>query len=212
VIGRHLFPEYVIDQMQRALTQDSISEPNSKLAGAIYRRNVQAETNQAVARLRMVHSEELKAVYILSSEPVNFVVDRKVSWADLLSGGSRATKLFEKYGVVPLSANKLHDLEPELFKSRKVAERWIDNKYPVGTEDGDFRVQGARGRATRYIVGPNTDSPANAVQRMYAMPLVAFTGSEFCLFLDGNLHRAVNDNTIPSSLLNSSVFIGKKFN
>jgi hypothetical protein len=158
----------------------------------------------------MVHATEKKNVYLLSSEPVPFIVDEKLSWADFLAGGSRATKMFKKYGVIPLSAKKLRALEPELFRSNKEAEKWVENNYSVGTEDGSFRVLGAKGKAIRYVCPPETESPSTAIQAVYEERLVSFKGSETCLFFDEVLYRSANSNYVPDFLHDSSIFIGKK--
>lgn len=157
----------------------------------------------------MAHASEPKTVYILSDEPVSFIVDHRLSWDDLRSGGSREMKFFERYNVIPLSGKMLIEIAPEEFKTQKSAERWIENNYPPGQENGTFTVENQRGRRTRYIAPRGSSGIAEALQALQDKPIASVKGVEHCLHFDGALHRAANDNELPE-FLRGKIYIYQK--
>ena len=59
---------------------------------AIHAQIREAETVQAIARLRLVRAKKLKLVYLLGNLPVDILVDHLVSWEELM-GSSVHTKV-----------------------------------------------------------------------------------------------------------------------
>ena len=89
----------------------------------------EAEMVQAIDRLRLIHSPRKKTVYILCSIPLGMPVDALVTWRELTGDGrlAQALEACEENGweALPLAAEKLSDLLPELWGTESAAEGWL---------------------------------------------------------------------------------------
>jgi hypothetical protein len=120
-------------------------------------------------RLRSIHSPRKKTVYILCNIPLNLPVDRLVTWRELAGDGRLATALevCEENGweALPLAAEKLSELFPELWDTEKAAERWLANN-PLNPSISTIRLwgvihlyrpSGRRGKWSKALVRRGVD-------------------------------------------------------
>jgi hypothetical protein len=89
----------------------------------------EAEILQAIDRLRLIHSERRKTVYILCNIPLDIPVDELMTWKELI-GDRRLPDALAKcdakgWDALPLAPKELARLFPELWASQKAAERWL---------------------------------------------------------------------------------------
>lgn len=94
----------------------------------------EAESQQAIDRLRLVHNTgEPKQVFLLSNLVLDVTVDKLVSWNDLLGGGSKFTVAWGQLsGVMPLNPVWLSETFPALFKTKDVAKSEIKKLWELG--------------------------------------------------------------------------------
>jgi hypothetical protein len=87
----------------------------------------EAETLQAVDRIRLVHAELPKYVFILSNVPLSIPVNHLLSWDQIIAG---TTKLTEAWycaeGVLPLGKKWLAENFPKLFPSESSAKNYLE--------------------------------------------------------------------------------------
>lgn len=184
VVGRQFIPSAAIETIGRALFWDSAmplvfgrpfrrryavgegvlnsyDEVDPRLQ-AIRVASRDAETRQALARVRLVHAREQKKVFLLSSQPVGVPVNRLIQ----LRPG-KAVTVFESLGFLPLGGEELARLAPGHFGDKRVAERWRDraDNTPEALKDTfkrggvftavtSYRRRGQRGRASSVLVDP----------------------------------------------------------
>lgn len=176
VIGRNQPPVAAIEHLMRALSANYPEEPtfvgNQKLPtqlcgyrmadgslfgvetpihpdplGQMILEQVrECETTQAIGRLRLVHCQEPKAVYLLCALPVDVGVDSLVS-LDALAGTKgrqgplgRLREALDKNGMLPLGARDLHRLNPELFPTKSSARDALKaaRKYCLEIQENGF--------------------------------------------------------------------------
>jgi hypothetical protein len=105
----------------------------------------EAEMVQAIDRLRLIHSERKKMVYILCNLPLSLSVDELVTWKQLVGDGrlAKALEVSEGNGweALPLAAKELTRLFPGLWRTRKAAEDWR-RKNPLISALSTIRVWG----------------------------------------------------------------------
>jgi len=87
----------------------------------------EAESTQAIDRLRLIHNIETKHCILLSSVPLDLTVDRLVSLSQLAKGSKieQALALAPK-GVLPINPTFLKESFPELFPSIKSANKALE--------------------------------------------------------------------------------------
>ena len=89
----------------------------------------EAEMVQAIDRLRLIHNERRKTVYILCNIPLDLPVDELVTWKQLIGDRRLIDALAEcderGWDALPLAAREMCRLFPRLWVTRKAAERWI---------------------------------------------------------------------------------------
>jgi hypothetical protein len=82
------------------------------------------ESLQAIDRIRLVHADDIKDVFILSKLPLDIEVDRLASFSDLLR--CEGTKLEQAYRRaccgLPLSVDIIIQKWPDLYPSKKACE------------------------------------------------------------------------------------------
>jgi hypothetical protein len=99
----------------------------------------EAEMLQAIDRLRLIHTERRKTVYILCSVPLDIPIDELVTWKQLTGDRRLSDALAEcderGWGALPLAAKELTCLFPDLWPTKKAAERWIAKNPPEAYKD-----------------------------------------------------------------------------
>ena len=88
---------------------------------AVHAQMREAETIQAIARLRLVRAQKPKTVMLLSSLPVDIRVDQVCKWNELMPNA--LDQLFEKDGYIPVGATGLYLLNPDAFPSQDAAKK-----------------------------------------------------------------------------------------
>lgn len=82
-----------------------------------------AELLQAIDRLRLIHNEGKKQVFVLGDMCLPLTVDRVVTWQEMAAGGSRLERAIEAHGVLPLQRTAAHELYPDIWGSPDTARR-----------------------------------------------------------------------------------------
>jgi hypothetical protein len=95
----------------------SFSDPRIE---AIHQQVREAETIQAIARLRMVHIDRPKNVFLLGNHPVEIPINRLMSWNELMP--NRAERMLIEKGNVPLSPAGWMKMRPDLAPTQHRAE------------------------------------------------------------------------------------------
>jgi hypothetical protein len=99
----------------------------------------EAEVIQAVDRLRLIHNEKRKTVYILCSIPLDIPVDELVTWKQLTGDRRLSDALAEcdekGWDALPLAAKEMSRLFPTLWTTEKAAERWLAKNSPEAYRD-----------------------------------------------------------------------------
>ncbi|SFQ22778.1 hypothetical protein SAMN04488047_1561 [Tranquillimonas alkanivorans] len=99
---------------------------------AIHAQMREAETVQAVARLRLVHAEAMKRVFLLSNLPVEIPVHRLCKFDELMPDPLELALL--KKGNVPLTPLGLRKMRPDLHPSSEAAKKALQRSV-LGRED-----------------------------------------------------------------------------
>ena len=115
------------------------------LASSCREQGREAEMIQAIDRLRLIHNEKRKTVYILCKIPLEIPVDELVTWKQLTGDRRLSDALAEcderGWDALPLAAKEMTRLFPRLWITRKAAERWIA-KNPLKAYRDIIRVGG----------------------------------------------------------------------
>ena len=94
---------------------------------------------QAIDRLRLIHNEKRKTVYILCSIPLDLPIDELVTWKQLTGDRRWSDALAEcdarGWDALPLASKELCRLFPGLWATKKAAERWIAKNPPKAYRD-----------------------------------------------------------------------------
>jgi hypothetical protein len=106
---------------------------------------VSRSTTPGDCRLRLIHTEQRKTVYILCSVPLGVPVDEPVTWKQLF-GDRRLSDALAKcdargWDALRSAPRELCRLIPCLWPSAKAAERWIA-KNPLKAHSNSIRVWG----------------------------------------------------------------------
>ena len=100
---------------------------------------------QAIDRLRLIHAERRKTVYILCNIPLDVPVDELLTWKQLIGNDRLRTAIGQcdvrGWDALPLAAKELNAGFPGLWESRKAAQRWLD-KNPLGRSKSMIRLWG----------------------------------------------------------------------
>src|SRR6266481_4793903 len=96
---------------------------------AVIEQTREAEMLQAIDRLRLIHTEKRKTVYILCSVPLDIPVDELVTWKQLIGDRRLSDALADcdakGWDALPLAPRALSRLFPQLWGTPKAAERWL---------------------------------------------------------------------------------------
>ena len=90
---------------------------------AVQKQIREAETIQAIARLRLVWAEYQKRVFLLSNLPVEMLVDHLIEFSDLMP--DRLEMKLIKTGVLPLIAMGLENMRPDLGLSKEANKNLV---------------------------------------------------------------------------------------
>jgi hypothetical protein len=134
----------------------------------------EAEMLQATDRLRLIHTEKRKTVYILCSVPLDIQIDELVTWKQL-TGDRRLSEALAEcdargWDALPLAAKELARLFLDLWPTKKAAERWIAKNPPKAYRD-IIRVWGV----LNTYRPPSQTSWSKALVRHGADPQIALT-------------------------------------
>jgi hypothetical protein len=202
VIGRQFIPSTAVEEIARALHWDAEEPlilgdpiPRRHLAGpgvlksydeldprlqSVRAASREAETRQALARVRLVHAQELKEVVLLSSQPVGVPVDALVTFEP-----PKGERIFERLGgVLPFAAEDLVRLGVSEFRDTRAALRWRSRPEttPAAIRDSlkragvvvaetFYRRAGQRGPQSRLLVDYlRHPMPHITVPRLLAAP------------------------------------------
>ena len=211
VIGANRPGPGTVTSIANALTFDVSGETPENLERAIYRSIVTSETNQAVARLRLIWNTNRKNVFILSSEAVDFPVDASVTFNDLLNGGGRLSKLVARFGAFPLTEAWLFENAPDLFDTLTAARKWIENNFPVGLETGRFRVKGKGGpKPSRFYSGDLELDPLSRLEQNLGVEVTKYKGPERGFYLCGKIHRELTRHSEIQPLIEMELISGPR--
>lgn len=97
-----------------AITISTFSDPRTE---AVQKQVREAETVQAIARLRLVHAKYQKRVFLLSNLPVEIPVDHLIKFSDLMPD-KLEMELMSK-GDLPLTPLGLEKMRPDLGMSKE---------------------------------------------------------------------------------------------
>lgn len=131
----------------------------------------ECETLQAIDRLRLIHNDEVKNVFVLSNVPLDITVDNLVSFKELKTWRTSIEKALMRtsHGVLPLGSEYLVEKFPDLFTNasmvkNKVGAAGLARKIEDIKESKDllifnrkeyslisFRVQGEKGRDRKAL-------------------------------------------------------------
>jgi hypothetical protein len=132
----------------------------------------EAETAQAIDRLRLIHRTNPARVYLLSNLPVDVEVDRLVTLKELTKGPSRLEQAASRGLAVPLSASELHRCFSGLWATAKAAEHDLNTPgSPInillgkgGYLKSSYRRAGQRGRPTPALIRSDAPDPRAALE------------------------------------------------
>jgi hypothetical protein len=120
---------------RRYLMRDGSTKPGSVSVHpdppvqAVVEQGREAEMLQAIDRLRLIHNEKRKTVYILCSIPLDIPIDELVTWKQLTGDRRWSDALAEcdvrGWDALPLAAKEMGRLFPNLWATTKAAERWL---------------------------------------------------------------------------------------
>lgn len=201
IIGRHQLPIDTVETQAAALWWDSEKrlvlsgkphvelrgyrhrDPKNKLgvkvmvckddrAQLVLELQRECESLQAIDRLRLIHNDENKNIFVLSSVPLDLEVDNLVTLKDLIDWKLKIEKALElaPNGILVLSSDYLQEKYPQFFSSKSKAKKSVDDaglnetldylcnlrkpilfngeKYSVST----FRLVGERGGDRKVLV------------------------------------------------------------
>ncbi|MCB1806394.1 MAG: hypothetical protein KDJ99_14970, partial [Candidatus Competibacteraceae bacterium] len=129
------------------------------IVNTVLRQLREAESEQAIDRLRLVHNTIPKTVYLLSSLPVDVHINELTALDDLLPD-YRLAEALSRYPVLPLGRAWLAKNLPDIFETPKAAERWLAQmpQNPIniykefgGIYHGSYRMQGKAGKPMKFI-------------------------------------------------------------
>ncbi len=153
------------------------------------------EILQAMDRIRLIHNEDPKNVYLLSQVVVDATIDRIESWHDFKRGGTRLQRAIQEHSVVFLSPSDCARFMPEIWASKQLAAQDLPtaketSKDPyrfiyIGGFDGKcptrvmFRMKTDAGRSSREKSALVFTKPEEAKTTLEALtgPLTEFRKS-----------------------------------
>jgi hypothetical protein len=138
---------------------------------ALLQQKREAETIQALGRLRLVHDDRTRPVYLLSNLPVEIPVDRFVGVNDVML--DNLERVFLEHGSIPTTATGLMKMHPDLATSKDVADKLLQRSklrqgYWLGGLPGSVRVA-----IIELIFAAENDGRTNNHAQLFMVPLPA---------------------------------------
>ncbi|WP_435138915.1 hypothetical protein [Pseudopelagicola sp. nBUS_19] len=87
----------------------------------ILRQIREAEIEQAMDRIRLIHNKVPKEVFLLTPVVANVTVDRIIEWRDFKRGGSNIERAIAKHGVLFLSPTDCARYMSDIWRSKQAA-------------------------------------------------------------------------------------------
>jgi hypothetical protein len=101
---------------------DVVVHPDPRIQ-VVHEQLREGESQQAIDRIRLVHSTIEKPVYILSNVVLDIDVDELLTWDELMAGGTRLQQAWARLnGVMPLAPAWLAAAFPDLWQSAAAAK------------------------------------------------------------------------------------------
>jgi hypothetical protein len=137
----------------------------------------EAESLQAIDRLRLVHNEKTKAVHVLCNIPLRgLVVDRLVRWQEDQKGGTKLERALdwcddEQLDALLFTPAWLSEKLPDLWPKGKSAENWLSKQNPTNSNKNyrdwgvfvSYRLKGKSGKSRKALVRKGAD-PVEAIR------------------------------------------------
>ena len=151
----------------------------------------ECEVEQAIDRMRLMHLEIPKTVYLLTSVVLDISVDRSVDWKNLIHA-SKIDKAMQELStcgkVFPLGASELAHLFPHLWSSRDAVKGYINRRggfkwvvslirYYISNDPlllVEYRRLGQRGKPSRAIVSALVPDIRTILEKAFG-PISKFT-------------------------------------
>ena len=184
--GNKKFPRikrpYVMRNPTGKSETGSVSYHPDKRVYAVLKSLREAESIQAVDRLRLIHRKAPANVYLFCNIPLpGIAVDRLVTWDEYRSGGSRIEQLLmiadsEGWDVISLKPHELAQRFPTLWQTQKAAEQWATKNPPDALNTYirgwgficSYRLPKQRGKASYAICKSGTDPEVELVKALGA--------------------------------------------
>lgn len=128
--GRTIFEATEYDRLAEAVADSqgrqhaiAVERHPDPFVDAFRAQRVEAEIEQAIDRLRLIHAPTVRKVYLLNSYPT-VTPDRVMTWADLRAGGSLSDRIKDR-GFLPASGRECARVLPDLFDCEATARRFL---------------------------------------------------------------------------------------
>ena len=128
----------------------------------------EAETLQCIDRLRLVHTQHPKHVFLLSNLVLDLTVDNLLSWGEMIEGTTKLNEAWRQMdGVLPLSDVWLAERFPSIFNTKDVAGSYLTR---VGMQLGQlsnniFIWKATQLRIYTYVVSGQTGPPPKCLSK-----------------------------------------------
>ncbi|CUJ83541.1 hypothetical protein PH7735_00276 [Shimia thalassica] len=108
-----------------------------KWGDRILRQIREKEIEQAIDRIRLIHNQNKKSVFLLSPVVIDITVDAISKWGDFKKGGTRIERAIREHGLVFLSPSDCARYMPHIWKSKQLAS--LDLKHAKAMSKEPFR-------------------------------------------------------------------------
>jgi hypothetical protein len=151
----------------------------------------EAQSAQAIDRLRLIHNVRAKRVLILSNIPLDVTVDKLVTWREMVP--SRIDRAINQNDVLPTSHGELARIFPELWPTPAAAKEQLKRQglngndllviYILGKRSYlilvNYRRPGQRGNATKALISLAISNPRAALEAVVG-EVVHFEFEKIC--------------------------------
>ncbi|WP_281995665.1 hypothetical protein [Ruegeria faecimaris] len=118
----------------------------------ILRQVREMEILQAMDRIRLIHNECPKNVYLLSPVVVDATVDRIEPWRSFKKGGTRIQRAIQSHDVVFLSPTDCAKFMPDIWASKQLAAQDLPTAKEMSKDPYRFIYDGGfDGQCPRYV-------------------------------------------------------------
>jgi phage/plasmid primase-like uncharacterized protein len=177
----------------------------------------EAQSAQAIDRLRLIHNKLPKRVYILSNIPLDVTVDKLVTWREMVA--SPVQRALSRHGVLPTSPSELARIFPDIWPTSAAAKEQL-KRQKLNRNDSliryllenrsylilvKYRRPGQRGKSTKALISFAIPDPRAALEAVVG-EVIHFEYVKFC-HQKGDIPVHVAEGEIRDPL-ESSVFGG----